>query len=91
MFVSLPCTGQLAGRADQLAVHRDGLEPSGNFLERHRHDAIVLHGDHVAEFPLTDQLGRRHAKARAQQAVCRTGRAAALEVAGDRHADPPDW
>src|SRR3954449_971697 len=72
------------GRLEEARVEELGLRE--RLVERHELDLRPPQRDHLAEVPRIGRIDRRHPEARAEHAVVGERRAAALDVAEDRHA-----
>src|SRR5690349_25166884 len=70
--------GLVEGRVEQLRLAQRFLEPDPD-------DVAGVQADHLAERAVGDGVHRRDAEARRQHAVVGDRRAAALDVAEDRH------
>src|ERR1700738_4033488 len=75
------------GRGDDLAFRGDVLHLRHRVLERYGHDRVAAEGGHGAELAAGDEVGGGFAETAGQDAVEGDGRAAALDVAEDGHAD----
>src|SRR5208283_10381 len=69
-----------ARRVNDFAVGFDELHFFQGLVERHRSHFTGFEADHAAELTLGDEVGSSDAEACAEDAVERSGRAAALDV-----------
>ena len=76
----------VARRRDPRVIGRHPVAPAGDLLERDGLRRVPAGRDHDPERPAADEVRGRAAQAGREQAVDRRRRAAALDVAEDRHA-----